>query len=438
MFRLRLYDKVFHWHNHIILKKVSIILISSIFMILQLNAQDSHFIKLKGQVQSDETNAVLIYCSVGLSGSNIGTVTNEDGVFEFNVPFTQRHDTLQFSHIGYKTVRVRIADIKDPDNLAIRMTEEPMQLEEIVIRETPKSAGDIVQLAIDNIRVNYPEDPFLMKAFYRETKKENGKYRALLEAALNIYDKQYSKPSKGSKIKEKVQLVEVRKTLQFDFEYEAFMNEWNLLYQFLRTNNVRYQSGSLIVKNNVYEVEGMVLYKDQLIYSIKAEDQVMGRTYRIFIEPESYSIIKIEMNSDHSGIEHPNNHMVNDSVYYKILSINSILEFKEHEGRWYPLYFNYDGKTQNINKSTGEVMKTNRVFQELLVNEVITEEVSFPGNESIMSNDLRLENQAGTYNEEFWKNYNIIKETTLDEQIIKDLEKEGSLDQQFRSKRNRE
>jgi hypothetical protein len=38
---------------------------------------------------------------------------------------------------------------------------------------------------------------------------------------------------------------------------------------------------------------------------------------------------------------------------------------------------------------------------------------------------------TGSYNKKFWKKYNVIKDTPLDQKIVQDLEKEGPLDKQF-------
>jgi hypothetical protein len=42
------------------------------------------------------------------------------------------------------------------------------------------------------------------------------------------------------------------------------------------------------------------------------------------------------------------------------------------------------------------------------------------------------------YNEEFWDNYNILKETPIDKKLREDLEKKVSLDEQFREGRKEE
>ena len=42
-----------------------------------------------------------------------------------------------------------------------------------------------------------------------------------------------------------------------------------------------------------------------------------------------------------------------------------------------------------------------------------------------------LQYQDMPYNKKFWDNYNVIKDTPLDKEIMKDLEKYGDLNSQF-------
>ena len=42
-----------------------------------------------------------------------------------------------------------------------------------------------------------------------------------------------------------------------------------------------------------------------------------------------------------------------------------------------------------------------------------------------------LQYQDEDYNREFWENYNVIKDTPLDEKIVADLEAQGKLEEQF-------
>lgn len=53
-----------------------------------------------GSVVDSETNRPLAFTSIGLKGSSVGTISNEDGYFK--IDFAETGDTLVFSFLGYK------------------------------------------------------------------------------------------------------------------------------------------------------------------------------------------------------------------------------------------------------------------------------------------------------------------------------------------------
>ena len=65
--------------------------------------------------------------SVSVKGSNIGTITNENGKYTLNV---QRNATLVFSFVGMKTEEVSVGGRR---TINLRMTDESEVLDEVVV-----------------------------------------------------------------------------------------------------------------------------------------------------------------------------------------------------------------------------------------------------------------------------------------------------------------
>ena len=86
-----------------------------------------------------------------------------------------------------------------------------------------------------------------------------------------------------------------------------------------------------------------------------------------------------------------------------------------------------------VNVTTGELKKITVLNNELVINNIITENVQ-PLLNIMEESDLESQAKEYIYNPEFWENYNIIKETPPDKRIIEQLEKEVSLQKQFRHK----
>jgi hypothetical protein len=70
------------------------------------------------------------------------------------------------------------------------------------------------------------------------------------------------------------------------------------------------------------------------------------------------------------------------------------------------------------------------IQQDLLVNDIQSVSVKpVSGEEELKWN---VEEQAFTYDADFWESYNVIKATPLQERIRGDLERDSTLEQQFR------
>jgi len=97
----------------------------------------SQEIKLKGKI-TDKNEIALPFVNIGIPMKNIGTVSNENGDYTLKIPSNILEiDTVVFSYIGYKTTKKSIAELKDQNDISIRMEIEENQLDEVVF-ETKK------------------------------------------------------------------------------------------------------------------------------------------------------------------------------------------------------------------------------------------------------------------------------------------------------------
>ena len=64
-------------------------------------------------VKNFDTKEVLPFCNVGIEGSGLGGITNEDGVITMKIPESYSTATISISHIGYEPQKIKISDIGD-------------------------------------------------------------------------------------------------------------------------------------------------------------------------------------------------------------------------------------------------------------------------------------------------------------------------------------
>ena len=91
-------------------------------------------VDLVGQVIDADTEEPLPYVNIGLVNQNIGTVTDEAGYFELEVPGNGYADaTLRFSMIGFEPQDFTLQEYRDQKILTIPLKEKATALEEVVL-----------------------------------------------------------------------------------------------------------------------------------------------------------------------------------------------------------------------------------------------------------------------------------------------------------------
>lgn len=389
-------------------------------------AQETHLL-VSGKVLDRKTQAPIIYANIGIVGKGIGTVSNESGEFEFFVPIACRNDSLFASHLGYKTFRTRVNDLKGTA-MNIYLEETAVMLRDVLITDNDVTAAEIIQLVKKNIRNNYPVDEYRMEAFFREVRNENDTYKSLLEAAVSIYDDGYHKPKSA----ERVYLHEVRSSVKYMNEFNGdFWNGSNLFKEVLGLNAPRHSDAQsdLLDEKTSYQLTGISQYMDKPVYILVSDtshDNSWSR--KIYVDTSSYAIYRSE------SAYLPNAHVwkvdKEDSVSAKMTYGESIQDYKWVNDKLYLHFIRHHVENTYFNTRTKVEIKKFKIQQYLLINDISTENLVPPDAKLRMKN-YSLQSQVTNYNPEFWKNYNVIKKTPLEKKITEDLERERTLEEQF-------
>lgn len=130
--------------------KKFLLLFPFIVLSFKLNAQD--FVA-SGQVLDSKTGEELAFANVFTQKSNEGVTTDVDG--KFTLKYSSKNDTLVISYLSYKTKKIALKSFKN--NSIIRLEEEQIELEEIVVSDDENPAHRIIRNAIKNRKKNKPE-----------------------------------------------------------------------------------------------------------------------------------------------------------------------------------------------------------------------------------------------------------------------------------------
>jgi hypothetical protein len=378
-------------------------------------------ITVSGKVVDKETKEPLQFATVGIVGKSIGTITNLQGEFDFHIPGELRNNILAITMLGYKTFEAPAWSLLS-DSLVIQAEKSNLVLKEVVVSDSLKG-GDILHIALSRIDQNYPDKPFMMEGFYRDLKKVADTYVSLLEAAVKIYDEDYKEPRNKFKLRERVGLKEVRRSLGYSSKFTSFFDQGNLLEDLLLHNSIRYRhlpEEDEFLKQLVREKDNY--FNDQPVYVVthKADQMTM------LIDKKTFAIIHFEdenTTNDYVGKKR--------GLTSKLVKVKRVIDFKLFDNKLYLNYLTVDSQINWYDEETNELKFETRLQQQLLVNSVEPNTTKKIGMREKMKNyGLQYQDQA--YNKEFWDNYNVIKASQLDKKIIRDLEREESLESQFK------
>ncbi len=198
-----------------------ILLISSIV----IHAQDNNADNVSGKVLNASTDKILENVHIVNLSQVIGTITNEEG--EFNIP-AKINDTLYFSYIGYKPLRVRVTnDWMKFGDVKIKMTELGIALEEVVVADVQLTG----YLEIDAKRIpvynNYRYSISGLNSGYEGGSRQPGAVNKVLGAIFNPADFLYNIFSKRSKELRKLRKMkkddQIRNLLETKFDRATLM-----------------------------------------------------------------------------------------------------------------------------------------------------------------------------------------------------------------------
>lgn len=390
-------------------------------LLILMGAVYAQKITVSGKVLDKETKEPLPFASVWIKGKPIGTITNLQGEFDFHLPQEYRNEMMVISMLGYLSYESPVWSLLN-QSLVIELEETTQILNEVVVSDSLLS-GDILRIALSRVEQNFPMEPYLMDGFYRDTKKLGGTYISLLEAAIKIYDDDYKEPRNKYKLRERVALLEVRRSLGYSSKFTTYFDEDNLLEDLLLNNSVRYrQFPEEDIFFSTLKKEKSTYYNGHRVYVVVQEN---GYNLKVYVDTESYAILRVEYERAQSEKWGKRRGLVG-----KFVNIKKTIDFKAYEGKMYLNYITVDSRINWYDSKTDELRFETELHQQLLINQVYPKTDHRIGTTEKMRG-YGLQYQDLPYNKAFWDNYNVIKTTPLDRKVIQDLEKELPLEKQF-------
>lgn len=404
----------------------TLLLLAIILGISGLSAQES-LVTISGVVKNRYNHRILEYANVYIPGTNIGTITNSDGEFTIKVPKGKLPVSIEFSHLGYQNTKLEVTE-KNLINQEILLAPGVVTLKEITVG--PIYPSKIVQQAIMNVKKNYSMQPGMYQAFYREFAQKRRNYINISEAVVDVYKTPYSQELDRDRVRIKKgrRMVSPKPSDTLDVKLEGGPVIANTM-DIVKTPGVlldfAYQS------YYDYEFKDFVIINDRLNIAIDFKPRVDipdVPLYKgtIYIDRENYAISRIEFSMDMSDRDKVTTYMLRRKpagLRFRPNSLSYLVTYRQDGDKYYLNYvrtelkFNCDWKRK--------LFATNYtvVSEMVMTDREDNPQETIPYRQSFTIAQILSDKVQDFYDEEFWKDYNIIEPTESLEFAVQKLKK---------------
>ncbi|MBN2214765.1 MAG: carboxypeptidase-like regulatory domain-containing protein [Bacteroidales bacterium] len=388
-----------------------------------LNEQSNQ--RVVGKIVDEKTNEPVQFANVFLINKSTGTISNVDGKFDLNLRSYDKSDTVCVSFLGYQSRKIPLS-LLDSTFVTIKLSQEDQKIKEVWIK--PVDALEIIKVAIRCIPGNYDNKPSIMTAFFRESSRQDDQYIALSEAVLSVYKESYV-----SLRNDQIKILKGRKGSNVSSqEYINYIVQGGL-YNNFKLDIVKH-GVSFLDEDNFsyydYKLEKISRYRGVPVYVIRFDQKDLHFPLyrgRIYIDKETYAIVKAEFSLSPKGIGYARDMYVVKSpvnIKTKPLYANYNVNYRKIHDRWNLDYVRSEVslfvKGNRKKKKKNKISSTFTSISEFVVTDKDTIDVCrFKNNEISRSNDV-LVKQISETDENFWGKENIIlPDEPLLETIVK-------------------
>jgi len=403
---------------------ILVIFLSGYCSALAQNENDS-FLTVTAQLKDSKTNEKIIYATISVPGTGIGTVSNSDGEFTLKVSKASNIDVFEISHLSYSTKQFKISEIIGKEKILYL---EPQSIMLSGISVIPSDARDIVDMALRNIKKNYSEVPNMMNGFYRETIRQRREYLSISEAVVDIYKAPYPgsqsdqvkiyKGRKGSNVKKADTLmVQLQGGPNVSMLLDIVKNT-DLSIALDNLDNYQFELASMV---NIDDKPNWVINFSPNV--VKEEPLYFGKLY---IEQDNVAITRAEFSLDLNDEDKASRVFVQKKpmgLIFLPTSTSYLVTYKEQKGKFYLNYVRVDLKFRcdwkkrvfkNYYTVMSEVAITDRHEDNI---------VKFANQETFKANMIFADKVEAFSDPDFWGGSNIIEPEESIENAIKKLAK---------------
>ncbi|GHV72439.1 hypothetical protein FACS1894201_01590 [Bacteroidia bacterium] len=400
-----------------ILSQAGLLLLGVLFFVPAIQAQgDDNFFSIGGVVKNAKSKKNLEYINVSVVGTNIGTITNENGEFVLKINRGLNVSEIEFSGVGYYNARQAI-DASDLFGQVFYLSPRSIELAEIEVLGW-KHPMDLVMAAIDKVETNYSLTPNLLTAFYRETIQKGERYVNISEAVMDVYKSSYNAGTTG----DRVQILKGRELLSSNRKdtlaiklvggpnAAIFLDVVKNPDVLLDKDLLPYYSYTMGEATSIDDrLQYVVIFKP---HSIVSQQPLYEGAY--YIDKETLAFTRIEFSLDMRDKELVTKLILKEKpsgLRFTPDKLSYIVAYKQQNGKSYLNYIRDEIRFRCDWKK--KLFFTHyTVISEMVMTDRTDENVTkITGKNAFSANTSLSEKVMSYYDSDFWGSYNIIEPT---------------------------
>ena len=406
------------------------LIITTVVWLLALTVWAQGGLLVTGIVKDKETRRALANVNIAVRGTNIGTVTNADGVFSLKVSKEELRGGVVVSHLGYQNVTVSAETLTDERRRpVVWLTPTTMTLDMLNVYGGSPLA--LVEQAIRRVSQNYASDTHLFSAFYRETIQKRNRYIGVSEAVADVYKTDYRMRDVS---RDRVQILKGRRLesqKRSDTLAVKIAGGPNLpLYLDVAKNDAELLSLDMIHCYR-FQMQFPVSIDDRMQYVVAFEPRIVldEPLYYglLYIDQETLTISRAEFQLDLRDKEKAVRRILRKKPHglrFKPVEVSYLVTYRYQDGRSYLNYlrnvmrFKCDWKKRLFSSTfttTTEMVMVDRIDRP-------QERIRLK--DAFGQRDVFYDVVDEYWNEDFWRDYNIIEPTESLESAVKKLKKQ--------------
>lgn len=409
----------------------SVLFIMAVMLLMgtsPVHADKGNIVTVNGVVKTLQKKAIES-ASVRIKGTNISTVTNEDGEFVLKVDRGVKSGTLIVSHIGYTSSQYAYNE-SNANDITVLLTPKKNMLEEVIVQADVSQ--NIVRQAIMSIPNNYESKESLLTGFYRETVRKRSHFINISEAVIGLYKTSYKDRNAD---KDRVHIIKGRKLLSekpsdtLSVKLQGGPNLSNFADYVKNPDDLL----NLETLNNYYFRMEKSIYMDnrlQYVISFEPKTNLEYALYygKLYIDKESLAFTRIETSLDMRDRNKVTQAILKKKpmgLNFKPLELSFVVDYKEQNGRMALSYvrnevkFKCDWKKKLFH--TEYTIVSEMAVTDMTDNDV--EKISYK--ESFKDYNSLSDKVSSFYDENYWGAYNIIAPTESLDKAVKKIARQN-------------